>query len=167
MLGSEKPLIATPLGDVVQESVKGPRVTDGPGRDRELDGELVPVPVQRLDLEAVVEHRALTRLEEALEAALVCIPVARWDDRVGEDAPSISSRDQPKLASAWAFTSVMNPPASIEMNASCAASRIDRVGSPESTGDAALISWLLSLGPDTSVQWPLHPPPRASVSQVG
>src|SRR5207245_5289441 len=82
------------FGEVADESPEQPMISQPHGGHRQLDRELVSVPVQGGDLDALPQDRPFPRLEEPREATRVPLPVVRRDDRVRE-APTDGFRHGP------------------------------------------------------------------------
>src|SRR5207249_5516400 len=72
------------VGDVVDERAEQVLVLETDRRDRELDGKLAAVPIERGDLDAPVEDGAFAGGEEMLQAAEVSLAIAGRDDGLGE-----------------------------------------------------------------------------------
>ena len=74
------------LGDVLEERVEVPAILRVQWRDRQLDGQLVSVAVQRLDLSPAAEKRPLSAGEETLEPFGVPLAMALGDHRIRQRA---------------------------------------------------------------------------------
>jgi len=74
------------LREVAHERSEQPVIGQPDGRDRQLDGKLASVPVQRGDLDALPQDRPFSRLEKPREPARMPFPMLRWNDRRGEAA---------------------------------------------------------------------------------
>src|SRR2546428_5983749 len=72
------------VADVMHKGVEDKAAAYADGRDRHLDRELAAVPVERHELDAPVEDRALAMAHELLDALPVSLAVSLGDDRVGE-----------------------------------------------------------------------------------
>ena len=75
------------LRDVVQEGVGHKAIGCAQGAYRQLDGNLMPVPVQFHELDSLVDERARAGVDELLQARVVTVAHARRDDDLGESAP--------------------------------------------------------------------------------
>src|SRR5207247_11473636 len=73
------------FGEVADESPEQPMISQPHGGHRQLDRELVSVPVQGGDLDALPQDRPFPRLEEPREATRVPLPAVRRYTRVRED----------------------------------------------------------------------------------
>src|SRR5690606_29431010 len=56
------------------------------GRDRDLDGKLTPRPIERRQLEPLIDDRRLARLEKPLEPTGVRLAILFGDDQVRQAA---------------------------------------------------------------------------------